>query len=258
MNALVFIKGVVDAEQKLKVDAQGDLVDADGFVLNPYDKYALEAGLQLAEKTDGKVTVASFGDAAAEKALREALALGANDAVQITTSLAVPENGTGVVLAAATQQISDYDVILTGDQSSDDNQGYTGALLAHELSLPYIDEVNQLAVNDDQKLAYVALLDQGTVTDTLATPVVISVTDTINKPRLPSFRNKMAAKRFTLKQVAVAQDPNNGLATLAGQVTATKLAPIKVQAKEAVVFTLTADDAVDQLLEQIKQVGISL
>lgn len=207
MKSLVFIKSVRKLNADPQIDAQGQ-VNADADVgINYLDKLAIEAGLQLAG-TDGSVTVAAYGDPqATESTLRDGLAMGATNAVAITSDLLTDQSnqvGLGVVLAEAAHQLGDYDVILTGDQAKDDAQGCVGLRIANALQLPYFDRVNQLTAAD-QQLNYQLLWEHGNLTGSTATPAVISVTDTINKPRLPSFKTKMTAKRATIEQLDIAQ-----------------------------------------------------
>lgn len=207
MKSLVFIKSVRKLNADPQLDAQGQ-VNADADVgINYLDKLAIEAGLQLAG-TDGSVTVASYGDPkATESTLRDGLAMGATKAVAITSDLLTDQSnqvGLGVILAEAAAQLGDYDVILTGDQAKDDAQGCVGLRLANALKLPYFDRVNDLTAADDQ-LNYQLLWEHGKLTGSTATPAVISVTDTINKPRLPSFKTKMTAKRAKIESLAVDQ-----------------------------------------------------
>lgn len=207
MKALVLVKSVRKLNADPQLDAQGQVNPAADVGINYLDKLAIEAGLSLAG-TDGSVTVASYGDPkATESALRDGLAMGATDAVAITSDLLTDQSnqvGLGVVLAEAAKQLGDFDLILTGDQAKDDVQGCVGLRIADALKRPYFDRVNQLTA-DGQQLNYQLLWEHGTVTGATTTPAVISVSDTINKPRLPSFKTKMTAKRATITTLDVSK-----------------------------------------------------
>ena len=56
-------------------------------MMNPACKHALEAALQIKEKFSAKITVITMGPPAAEEVLREALALGADEAILICDRL---------------------------------------------------------------------------------------------------------------------------------------------------------------------------
>ncbi|RRK10911.1 hypothetical protein D1831_04975 [Lactiplantibacillus garii] len=262
MKSLVFIKSVRKLNADPQLDAQGQ-VNADADVgINYVDKLAIEAGLQLAG-TDGSVTVASYGDPqATESTLRDGLAMGATKAVAITSDLLTDQSnqvGLGVVLAEAAQQLGDYDVILTGDQAKDDVQGCVGLRIADALQLPYFDRVNQLTLNGDQ-LDYQLLWEHGNVNGSTATPAVISVTDTINKPRLPSFKTKMTAKRAAIDTVDVAKLTVMDAATwkkLNGAVVAQRFVPKPERpAAKIVNYDQGSGAAIDELMATLQQQNI--
>ncbi|MFC6165036.1 electron transfer flavoprotein subunit beta/FixA family protein [Lactiplantibacillus dongliensis] len=265
MNSLVFIKGVIVPTTKPELDDQGQLTaETSGAILNPADKNAIEAALQLADGQNGTVTVASYGSAdATEKALRAALALGATKAVTVNSDLlkagADNNSAVGVILAEAAKKLGDFDVIFTGDQALDMPQGYVSASIANSLGLPYFDDVNALNVDGDQ-LSYVTLWEKGELTGKVQTPAVISVTEDINKPRLPSFKTKMVAKRAEIEAVTVDSITVIDQAVwdqLNSEAPTSRLAFIPEQKKQAVIYKLADDDqAVNKLVDQLQTQGI--
>lgn len=241
MKVLVLVKGVAaPGTQPLADDGCLEGVDQ---VLDHYSKYALEAGLQLIQEDDqGSVTVASYG-AGAETALRDALALGAQDAVLVTTNQKRPR--LGQVFATVVDRSGPFDLVLCGDQASDDSQGVLPAQVAAALGWPLIDLVDELGMNG-ARLAYLSSLDQGTVKGTVQLPAVVAVTDTINKPRLPSFKLKMAAKRFQIKGNRVESDGVDALESLG------------LETMPASNKSVRMVDTVDDLIQGLDQVGIRL
>lgn len=265
MDILVLIKGVIVPTQKPAFDEKGQLTaETSTAILNPYDKNAIEAALQLVDDHDGDVTVASYGVATTtEPALRAGLALGATKAVAIDSPLVATDkdndSAIGVVLAEAARKLGQFDLILTGSQALDMPQGYVGALVANSLNLPYFDNVNALATVDDE-LVYTTLWEKGTITGKVQEPAVISVTDSINKPRLPSFKTKMMAKRAELEQLtidSITVIDQSAWDDLNKQAPTSRLAPLPVQKKKSVVYQLDDDEAaVTKLITTLKAQSI--
>jgi electron transfer flavoprotein alpha/beta subunit len=84
VKIVVTVKLVPDPNAEKRLDPQTKHLVRSGVetVLNPYDEYALEAALQLRERTPGStVTVFSMGPEALKETLRKALAMGADEAV---------------------------------------------------------------------------------------------------------------------------------------------------------------------------------
>lgn len=85
MNILVPIKQVPDTAN-VKMDPETGTMIREGLdtIINPLDLYSIELAICLKEQFGGKVTVISMGPPNAEKALREAMAMGADDAVLVS------------------------------------------------------------------------------------------------------------------------------------------------------------------------------
>ena len=83
MNIYVIMKSTFDTEEKIATENGNIKSDGVEFIINPYDEYAIEEGISLKERHGGEVTVVTFGDEEAEKELRTALAMGADQAVLI-------------------------------------------------------------------------------------------------------------------------------------------------------------------------------
>lgn len=242
MKVLVLVKGVVDPGPQPSL-SEGRLTSGD-VVLDHYGKYALEAGLQLAQDQDdqGSVTAASVGPDS-ETALRDALALGAQDAIEVKTD---QENaGLADILAQAVNKEGPFDLVLCGDQATDDSQGVLPAQLAAALGWPLVDAVDALGLVGP-RLCYTSLLDKGAVKGTVQLPAVVSVLDTINKPRLPSFRLKMAAKRYQIKEFQAESSQKDPLEKL-------EMEEVPASSKEVIMV-----DSVDDLIRALDQVGIRL
>ena len=141
MRIAVCIKQVPNTEARLRVSRDGRWLEEEDlpFVINESDEYALEEGLQLAEKTGGEVVVFSLGPDRVKEALRKTLALGAVRAVHLSDPAFAGGDAlaTGRALAAAIRKES-FDLVLTGSQSDDVGYGGTGSVLAGWLGWPHV------------------------------------------------------------------------------------------------------------------------
>ena len=126
MNIVVLVKSIPDPNATPSSATTSVKRDGVEGTLDPGDEYAVEAGLQLAEASDGEVTVVSMGPEAAVSAIRRALSMGAHRAVVVTDDALRGADvlATARVLAAAVSRVP-FDVVLTGVESTD---GYTGTL----------------------------------------------------------------------------------------------------------------------------------
>ena len=151
MNIVVCVKQVPDTTE-VKLDPVTGTLIRDGIpsIINPDDKAGLEAALQLKEKTGAKVTVISMGLPQAEVALREALAMGADEAILLTDrALAGADTlATSTALAAAIKKL-DFDLIITGRQAIDGDTAQVGPQIAEHLNIPNISYAEDIKVEGE-------------------------------------------------------------------------------------------------------------
>jgi len=111
MNFIVCIKQVPDTTE-VRIDPETNTLVREGVpsIINPFDENAIEAALQLKEKHGGKVMVITMGPPQAEKALREAVAMGADEAILISDRAFAGSDtlATSYTLAQAIRRIGDY------------------------------------------------------------------------------------------------------------------------------------------------------
>jgi electron transfer flavoprotein beta subunit len=207
MRICVLVKEVPDAAVEKRIDASTGRLDRSGEKnLNPFDTHAIEAAMQLKEggavQVDEVVAV-TMGPQTSERALRKAISLGADRAVQLTDdALAGSDvNGTGYALARALAG-EEPDLVLLGQQS-DDGECYTiGAVVADHLQMPSLTQVIKIDV-EDGKLRCERQAEYGYDTVLVELPAVISVGDAINEPRYPSLKAIMGAKKKPLDAKAI-------------------------------------------------------
>src|ERR671925_1809090 len=199
MKICVLVKEVPDAAVEKRIDPSTGRLDRSGEKnLNPFDTHAIEAAMQLREGGDievDEIVAVTMGPGSAERALRKAISLGADRAVQVTDdALAGSDvNGTGYALSRALAA-EEPDLVLLGQQS-DDGECYTiGAVVADHLRMPSLTQVIKIDV-DDGKLRCERQAEYGYDTVLVELPAVISVGDAINEPRYPSLKAIMGSKK---------------------------------------------------------------
>ena len=148
MNIVVCIKQVPDTKGGVKFNPDGTLDRASMLaIMNPDDKAGLEAALRLKDETGAKVTVVTMGLPKADDMLREALAMGADEAMLVTDRrLAGADTwATSQTIAAAIRKL-DYDLIITGRQAIDGDTAQVGPQIAEHLGLPVISYAEAIKV----------------------------------------------------------------------------------------------------------------
>jgi len=197
LKIVVCVKYVPDATgdrhfaQDLTVDRGG----VDGL-LSELDEYAVEQALQIAEAADdAEITVLTVGPADARDALRKALSMGADQAVQVEDDAlhGTDALGTSLVLAKALEQVG-FDLVVCGMASTDGTMGVLPALLAEHLGVPQVTLLSEVSVADG---VVTGRRDGDAATEQLQAqlPAVVSVTDQSGEARYPSFKGIMAAKK---------------------------------------------------------------
>ncbi len=191
MNIVVCVKQTPDTAAVVTVQ-DGEISWGDApLVLNPWDEYAVEQALLTKEEHGGKVTALSLGPEDAKEALKQALAMGCDEAVLISDP-AFEEADSLVVsraLSAAIGKLDDIGLAFFGRQSVDSDTGLTGAQVARRLGWPSLSLVASVSQLDPEgrSITVDRLLEEGRQTVRSALPTVVSVVKEINEPRYPSF-----------------------------------------------------------------------
>jgi electron transfer flavoprotein beta subunit len=202
MKIVVLVKQVPDsgAERNLRTDDNTVDRGSANNVINEMDEYAIEEALQIQEKHGGEVIVLTMGPDRATESIRKALSMGPDGAVHVVDdalhgSCAV---ATSKVLAAAISQ-QGADLVICGAESTDGRVQVMPHMIAERLGVAALTGARKLTV-DGSTLTIERQTEEGYEIVTASTPAVVSVWDTINEPRYPSFKGIMAAKK---KPVAV-------------------------------------------------------
>jgi electron transfer flavoprotein alpha/beta subunit len=201
MNIVVCIKQVPDtAEVKINPETGTLIREGVPCIVNPLDMHAIEAGLQIKEKTGGKITVLTMGPPQADTALREAVSMGADEAILLSDRVFAGSDtwATSYTLSKAIAKLN-ADIIICGKQAIDGDTGQVGPETAEFLNLPHISYVRKIEEVTQSSIRVQRLMDEGYDVIESDFPVLLTVVRELNEPRLPSLKGKMAAKKAVIK-----------------------------------------------------------
>jgi electron transfer flavoprotein beta subunit len=166
-------------------------------IINPFDEYAIEEALRIKEKHGGKTVAISYGSQDAQSVLRDALALGIDEAYLVADdnyTFLDPQKA-GRALAKALQKIGDIQMVLTGKQATDDDSAMMAPTVAAHLGWPQAGFIKKFDSIADDKIICFRTTEDGYDRIEVPLPGVFSVVKEINEPRLPSLKGKMKAKK---------------------------------------------------------------
>lgn len=197
LRIVVPIKQVPDME-RVEFDIEKGVVDrtsAEGEI-NPFDLNALEAAVQIKEKLGGTITVISMGPSQAESALKDALSRGADSAVLLVDRefAGADTLATSYVLASAIKKLGQFDLIICGEKTVDGDTGQVGPEIAEHLGIPHVAYVSEIK-EVGEKLVVACDMEGDRYLIESAFPLLITVTKDINVPRLPTFSDKLKARK---------------------------------------------------------------
>ncbi len=205
MDIVVCIRRAPTTDARIKPAADGKTYDPAGvnYDISEYDKFALEAAIQLKEKHGGKVTVLSMGPAVATKELRSAIAMGCDAAELLVDDGHHDSWATANALAAKLRSVP-HDLVLFGWTSVDNQGAATGQMVAELLGLPSVSVAVAIEVADGA--ADIDRLAAGGRREKyrIKLPAVVTCQKGLNKYRSPNMKGIMAAKK-----TAVPESPTN-------------------------------------------------
>ena len=207
MKILTTVKKVVDVELNINVDSGAIVTDGLQYVMNAWDENGVEAAVQLKENNGAETTLVCIGDDDEDttKIIRKAYAMGIENGLRVDN--AGLEKADSSVYARILQKVCEqggYDLVITGKQAQDTDSGQTGIMLAEYLGVPCVSNVISIEVVDDQHIKVSRLGDAGTEIVEVELPAVVTVSDSINEPRLPQMRGLMMAKKKKIESMDLA------------------------------------------------------
>ena len=167
--------------------------------LNPADAYALELALRMKDRDPAcHVTVISMAPPTAEPLMREALAMGADEAVLVSDPLFAGADtlATSRILAAAVRTLPFQDLILCGKKAIDAETGHIGPQLACLLGLDCWSNI--LRFSGD---GLIRAESEGETRYPLPVPALLTVINGAVPPRAPTIAGLRAARTRPIRRL---------------------------------------------------------
>ncbi len=258
MHIIVCMKQVPDLQQiRFRRETREPVLEGLPLLLGDFEKNALEEAVRIKERGEAKITALSVGSARLRDTIKEALAIGADEAVILTDPACEGSDamGSARALAAAIEKIGDFDLILTGEGSADQYSSQVPSRLAELLRLPQITYVRELEVLDG-RIRAVRDMEESLLVVEAELPALVSVTSELNEPRLPPLTAILRAGRkplheWMLADVGLDETAVGPAASTVGVLS--NLAP--EQERKGVIYEGDVDEAVARLVDDLVREG---
>lgn len=214
MRIAVCVKQIPDPATPYELDDENHwVVRPNDQVLDDTDRFGIEIGLQIAEASEGTVTLYSMGPSGSLQGIRQALAMGADKAVLVDDDSLKGSDAltTARILSAAIQR-EGFDLVIAGTESTD---GFTGAvpqMMSEILDVPCLSFARKVNITDGA-VSIERQTASGYEVVTSAIPALLAVTAGVVEPRYPTFKGIMQAKSKPIDALTAADlgiEPNAG------------------------------------------------
>ena len=201
MRIIVCLKPVPDPKywSRLRLDPKTKTLVREGIpnTINPLERKALEAALQLREKRGGEVILLSMAPPYTTPVLREALAMGADRSILLSDIAFAGSDtlATSYIMAAAIKKIALYDLILCGDETLDGGTGQVSAQIAEFLDVPNLMHVSAIETVQEGVFRGRCQIEHGHMWVQVKSPCVFSVAKEINEPRYITLMNILESEK---------------------------------------------------------------
>lgn len=204
MDIIVCVKRVPHTQEvDLVIDPQKTDIKKEmlAHVMNEWDIYAVEEAIQLKEKFGGTVTAITLGTEEDEEALRRCLAMGADRAILIDSEDRQTDSYVISKILSTVIEPLEFDLVMTGVQADDDNNGAVGGMLAGHLGLAHASVVNALEPGGDEVKIRIELEGGIEEVSRIKLPALLTIQTGINEPRYVSIMGIRKAAKKELKVV---------------------------------------------------------
>lgn len=202
MKIIVCVKKIFDPEippAKFRLDEESKkVIPPEGIlpVMSPYDLQAVELALRIKDKDNSDVTVLTIDKKTSSSVIKHALAMGADEGIVLSDVAFEGSDSFSMayILSQAIQKIGNCDLILCGRQAADWDEGLVGTILAEYLRLPLVTLAYDLEQKDGEWRVKRSTLD-GYQLFAVSSPAVVTVSNAVGQPRLPSGWGIIAASQ---------------------------------------------------------------
>ena len=244
MKIVVCIKQVPDTVE-VKLDPKTNTLIREGVpsIINHDDKAGLETALQIREQVGGTVSVVCMGPPQADVALREALAMGADEAYLLSAREFGGSDtyATATIIATALRKIG-FDLVITGRQAIDGDTAQVGPQIAEQLHVPQVSYAEELKVEGDSVIVKRQFEDQAHMLK-VKTPCLITALSELNEARYMSVGGIVDDLKDDLNPefIGLKGSPTNVFQSFGKQ----------LRAPGVVLNNLSADEAVDAIMQKL-------
>jgi len=255
VKIVVSIKQVPDTNE-VKLDQTTGTLIREGVpsIINPDDKAGLEAALRLKDQIGAHVTVLTMGPPQADLALREALAMGADEAILVTDRAfgGADTWATSSTLASAISKL-DYDLIITGRQAIDGDTAQVGPQIAEHLGLPNVSYAEEIEVDGDTLKIKRQYEDRYHIIR-VKTPCLVTALAEMNEPRYMTPGGIFDAFQKEVTEWHRADlDVEDGNIGLKGSPTRVKKSFTKAVKGQGTVVTMESEEAANWLTDRLRE-----
>lgn len=260
LHIIVCIKQVFDPAE-LKVDPNTRRLVTEGVPrkISDFDKNALEEAIRIKEKYGAQTMAITLGPPEAIRALREAIAMGIDDACLLTDPAFENSDtlATSRILAWAIRKIGEFDLIFCAEASVDGYSAQVGPRIAEWLGIPQLTYVRRIVSLEGGKITVERDLEEGYETVEARMPVLIIVTKEINEPRFPTLMRIMAAskkevKTWGMKDLGLSEHEVGDL----GSAIRILKAEAPLIGRKNILFEGEVQEVVDQLVKSLAKEGV--
>jgi electron transfer flavoprotein beta subunit len=255
MKIVVCIKQVPDTNE-VRIDPVTGTLIRDGIpsIINPDDMNALEEALRIKDETGAHVTVVTMGPPQADSALREAMAMGADDGVLLTDRAFAGADtwATSLALAKTVEKIG-YDFIFAGRQAIDGDTAQVGPEMAEHLGIPQVTYVEEVKVNGNE-LTVKRALEDGFEKIKVKMPCLLTAVKELNEPRYMSMSGIFTCSSKEIKTMTVNDlDVDKSELGLSGSPTSVKKSFTRGPKEKGEVVNLPANEAASYVAKKLKE-----
>ena len=206
MNIIVCVKQVPDtAEVKMNPETNTIIRSGVPNIVNPDDKHAVEAALKLREAHGGKVTILTMGPPQAKEAIKECLAMGADEGFLLSDMAfgGADALATSFALAAGIRTLGEFDLLLCGKQAIDGDTAQVGPELAEHLGIPQLTYACEISAEGNTLKVKRELDDTYEIVE-VQLPALVTAVKNLNEPRFPTVKGTMKANRTEIPTLTAA------------------------------------------------------
>jgi electron transfer flavoprotein alpha/beta subunit len=263
LNVIVCVKAVPDPKEadRIRIDPISKTLTRGNvpLVLNPLDKNAMEAALQLKEQYGAQVAVVSMGPPEAAKIVKECLALGADEGLLLSDRAfgGADAYATAYTLAKGIEKMGLPDVVFCGMASSDGSTEWVGPMLATFLGMPVVTLVTEIVESSGRQWRVKASVENGYRLVRVNLPAVLTVTRELNVPRALCFSGIVKARKKEVREWGIedlgVEEERVGLE---GSPTIVSKMMTRKRKRQVEFISGTREEKVERLIQELVDAGV--